>query len=206
MQSDLFTLYVLTALGVVQLFFGYRLFRLLLIVSGLIFGFRFGPELYSTLILAAPGRDAALWTALLGAALLGICAYLFFRAAVFLWGALLGYLLGLIAFGGLVLSTVLIAVAVGIVVVLFERVLIAGLFSLTGAWWVVAGAGSLLGYLPAQPGLFFSFPSVPPSLRMEIVLITAFLACLGFFLQLRTQREPLPDEHVEAIPDSPSGS
>lgn len=130
-------------LGLALLFAGYPLFRLLLVVTGAVFGFLYGPEL-----LVAFGVQPEPWLAwLTGAAvavLVALLAWQLFGMALFLWGFFTGYGVGF-AF----IDNVFIALGAGLVVALLAlalgRTAVILLTSLVGAWLLVNLTLQLIG-------------------------------------------------------------
>lgn len=173
--------------GLLELFFGFRIFRVLVVIAGAFVGFYYGPMLATALGGSAPDARAAVIFAILGAVILGLLAWFVFSAVVFLWGASIGYSLGLAAFSYAALPALLIAVAFGILAVLFQRFLIVLLTSLNGAWLVAASGAFFLGFLALPPGLYLdrSWP-LPANLRVPLLIITLLLAILGSIVQFRS--------------------
>lgn len=130
-------------LGLGLLFAGYPLFRVLLVVTGAMFGFLYGPEL-----LVALGVQPEPWLAWLAAAvtaiLLALLAWQLFGMALFLWGFFTGYGVGLA-----LIDNVFIALGAGLVLALLAialgRAAVVILTSLVGAWLLVNLTLQLIG-------------------------------------------------------------
>jgi hypothetical protein len=135
------------ALGLLNCFLGYRLFRFMLGVYGFVLGAALGVVLAGIL---AEGNLlvlvlAAVVCGLLGA---GLMVALYF-VGVFVVGAVAGALLASLVGAGLgielpVLVTLVLAVVVGIVALFLQRVVIVLSTAFSGAWAVVSGGTSLL--------------------------------------------------------------
>lgn len=163
-------------LGVALLFGGYPLFRVLLVVTGALFGFLYGPELLTAFGLQ-PGPVLAWLTALITAILLALMSWQLFGFALFLWGFFSGYGIGLS-----LVDNVFIALGAGVVVALLA--LAAGRFgvivltSLVGAWLLVNLSLQLIGSeYPLPVGDITSAPWG--------YAVLALVALLGIFIQLR---------------------
>jgi hypothetical protein len=170
-------LLVLLAFGLLQLFFGYPLFRFLVILAGAAVGFAYGPALLTGLT----GRPAEPWmalsVALVAAIVLGLLAWLAFWVIVFLWGASIGYSVTDAASATFLLP-ILGALVLGVLAVVFQRILIVALTALSGAWLTAVTAGALVGLAPAR------------TLRFEVVdplflLVVLGLAAVGAVVQFR---------------------
>lgn len=174
--------------GLVFCFFGYRLLRLILAVSGFITGavvssavvFRYTDG--QTILTALAGFTGGV----LGAGLM----LLLFSAGVFLLGALLGMMLLLIACSAVGTeppSAVipLAAVAGGAISVLLRKFMIITATSFLGAWSVVSGAMLLFirGFNPLDP---YSLSSLPETALFRAIVIWAALGMAGFAAQYMT--------------------
>jgi hypothetical protein len=170
-------LLVLLVFGLLQLFFGYPLFRILVVLAGAAIGFAYGPALLTGLT----GRPVEPWmaatAALVAAIVLGVLAWLAFWAVVFLWGASVGYSL-LDAASATILLPILGAILLGVLAVVFQRILIVALTALTGAWLTTVTVGELIGLAPPRRP---RFDEVEPLL---LVVVLA-LALLGAITQFR---------------------
>lgn len=137
-------LLLLLALGLLQLFFGYPLFRLLVVLAGAALGYAYGPLLLTGLTARPVEPWMALVAALIAALILGLLAWLAFWTVVFLWGAALGFSVA----DPLTVSPwlpLLAALLLGILAVVFQRLLIVVLTSLSGAWLTVTSGAALVG-------------------------------------------------------------
>lgn len=164
------------ASGLLTCFFGYRLLRIVLGVTGFV---AVGALTWTLLTGTAYGQAVAIIGAVLGA-MLGAVAM--FYVGVFLFGCALGLLIAMLVLGvtaselNLVVSGAF-ALVGGLVTLLLRKVLIVMSTGLTGAWSVVSGAahfveGFDLVRLLAEPSLLRSEGGL-------YYLFLAFWASLG---------------------------
>lgn len=169
-------LLLLLAFGLLQLFFGYPLFRILVVMAGAAVGWTYGPALLTGLT----GRPVEPWmalsAALAAAVVLGLLAWLAYWAVVFLWGAGIGFSI-LDAGSSTLLLPLLGALVVGVLAVVFQRILIVTLTALSGAWITTISATSLLGLGPPTSP---RFDAVEP-LLLGIVLVLAVVGAIAQF-------------------------
>lgn len=164
-------------IGLIITFFGYRLLKFTLIISG------FGLGIYLGWFLGTK-TGAAGW---LGAALgivLGIGGVLltlwFFRLSVFLLGAIAGALLTVIFSWGSgwqqLLVVIVGALIGGVLAALIQRPVLSFLTGFVGSWWVVAGIFSLFGRTRLR---------LADGVEMPLIAILWLgLGVLGFLVQL----------------------
>lgn len=165
-----------SVLGLALLFAGYPLFRLLVVMTGAFFGFLYGPELL--LVLGVQPTEVIAWTAaVVSAVLLALLAWQLFGFALFAWGFMAGYGVGLS-----LIDNVFIAIGAGVVMALlalaFGRLGIMTLTSLVGAWFLTNVVLLLIGSgypLPAGNVM------LAPAAYGAIIVVTF----LGVLLQLR---------------------
>lgn len=177
MDTVTLELLLLLVFGLLQLFFGYPLFRVLVVLAGAALGFSYGPALLN----AITGRPIEPWmgfsAAIVVAVVLGLLAWLAFWAVVFLWGAALGY--GAVdAASQSMLMPLLGGLVVGVLAVVFQRILIVVLTALSGAWLTAYSALTLLRLRP--PGTF-EFGTLDPWLLVAVLA----LALVGAIMQFR---------------------
>lgn len=186
-------LIVLVIFGLLQLFFGYRLFRILIGVLGAVIGFSYAPEIVALVTGTAPSTAVAV---VIGAGLavaFALVAWYVFWAAVFVWGATVGYAAGVATLGGQPWLALVIALVVGGLAVLFQRVLIVMLASLNGAWLVVSGGAFFFGQLATAPrGLAFDpLPEIGEPVSLWLLVATLALAVVGAVYQFRDSKPML---------------
>ena len=187
---------ILTAyalLGIIEIFFGFQLFRAVATVTGALLGLTFGPEIYAQYIGASPEMFAAAVSAAVGAILFGVLAFLGVWLAALLWGASLGFALG-VTFAATPTWPVVLAVLLGGFAAAFTRPTLAVLTGLHGAWLLVASFAALAEIVP----FFGIYP-----LTSEQLMFTAFpwlatvavgVGLLGAIFQLR--RAALSDRRI----------
>ncbi len=176
---------VLTLLGVLVCFFGYRLLRFTLTVAGLALGGYLG-------YFIATKAGAVNWVVLVVTILLGIVgavvtAFLF-KAAVFLLGAAAGGLVAAVfssATGWQHLLILAIAGLIGGVLALFiQRPVLSFLTAFLGSWWVVAGLYNLLGVV-LKGSRHITRLRLGEGIELPLLLISwLVLGMVGFFVQM----------------------
>ena len=177
MDTGTLQLLLLLAFGLLLLFFGFPLFRLLVVLAGAAVGFSYGPGLLTALTARPVEPWMALAAAVVAAVVLGLLAWLAYWVVVFLWGAGFGFEV-VAAAGDSLLLALLAATLLGILAVIFQRVLIVILTALSGAWLVVVAGAGLIGLLPATR-LRFEVPE--PWVLIAVVV----LALVGVVAQFR---------------------
>ena len=188
MTSDQFIVVsALFVFGLVQLLFGYRLFRVLVAVIGALFGFFYAPEIIALATGELPGIAVAVAVGVGLAIAFALVAWYVFWLAVFAWGASIGYVAGISASGDLPWLAVLSGLVVGVLAIMFQHVLIVLLTALNGAWLVVSGSAFLLGVIALPPrGLPFDpMLDLGEPVSVWLIAITLLLAALGAFYQFR---------------------
>jgi hypothetical protein len=185
---------ILIAFGLLNCFFGYRIFRFLLAVYGFILGAVVGFVVASNL---AAGQT--LWLvvgAVVGGLVGALLMVLLFFVGVFVVGGLAGLLLaGLInTAAGVTLPTVvviIIAVIMGIVALILQRVVLILATAFSGAWAVVAGAEALITGQTLSFQLFTQSLSQQPTSSPLLLILVAWLALsvVGAVVQFLTTRE-----------------
>ena len=171
---------IVIALGLVACFFGYRLLRIVLAILGFILGALLGFVVATSL---GAGDTVALVAALVGG-LIGAALLAFvYKLGVFLVGAVAGAVLGGIigaSLGGSlqIAAVVVAAVLVGIVAVLFQRVVIILATAFTGSWVVVQAGTALISGRTITSGDLLTNPSIPQLAGAALVGFVAVWAVL----------------------------
>lgn len=176
------------ALGLVQCFFGYRIFRVILGITGFILGgLLAGYVVYNLTESQLLSIIAGLVGALIGAGLMAG----FYKLGVFLIGALFGgmavsALFALVGGSPPTWVVVILAIVVGVLAVLFQKLMIVMATSFLGSWWAVSGIAAIMGVIQLP-----SLQGFPPGLRSAPAgwLIGWFvLGIVGFIVQYRSAR------------------
>jgi hypothetical protein len=171
---DILIAIVAILIGLAVCFFGYRLFRILLPLAGLVVGYAFGAGLVQP--------DQWLLAILMGvvvAIVFAVLAWMFWSLSVIIGGALLGFGLGwqigiLLFVPGVIPLIIAVVVAIA-AAVLFAKLRKVGIMILTaanGASAAIYGLGLLLPFL----GL-----NSRPNIIATLVIIV--LGVVGFFVQ-----------------------
>ncbi|HEX7003108.1 MAG TPA: hypothetical protein VF168_02860 [Trueperaceae bacterium] len=177
MDPGTLQLLLLLAFGLLLLFFGFPLFRFLVVLGGAAVGFAYGPSLLTALTARPVEPWMALAAALVAAVVLGLLAWLAYWAVVFLWGAGIGFQLAAGATDAVLLA-LLAAVVLGILAVIFQRVMIVLLTAFSGAWFTVTAGAGLLGFVDA-PAVRFDYPAP------WVLVVVTVLAAVGVVAQFR---------------------
>ena len=189
--TDTFAI-ALIASGVITCFWGYRLFKVVLGVTGFVTG---GALAWTVLTDAGYGEMVTVLGSFL-AAVLG-CAAMFslFFAGVFLFGCAMGLLMAIAILSLLggelnVVSVSIFSIVSGLVTLWFRKAFVVASTALTGAWSVLAGVAYLVGDLDLVGAL-----AEPELLRTQGGLYYAVLALWfligisGIAVQMRAQRK-----------------
>jgi hypothetical protein len=145
----------LLAFGLIQVFFGYRLFRVLVGVIGGLIGYYYAPAIITLGTGVVPGTATSIVIGVGLALVFALLAWYVFRLAAFVWGATMGYAVSVVTFAAPWLALV-IGLVVGALAMLFQRAVIVLLTALNGAWLVVSGTAYLFGQITTPPrGLVF---------------------------------------------------
>jgi hypothetical protein len=154
-------------LGVVYCFFGYRIFKVILGILGFILGASIAARI--VLDMFGGERVLTILAGLVGGIMGAVLMVVLYFIGIFLLGAWLGSLLGilLIGGGGSTIETILIlvlAVIGGIVAVMLQKLMIIISTALSGSWGIVSGIFHFLeGDLgPIRP---FQYHPNPRALR-----------------------------------------
>ena len=177
-------LLLVLAFGLAETFFGYRIFRILVVVAGLLFGWSYAPDLLATAVEGEPSQAAVLVAAIIGAVVAGLLAWFAFRILVALFGFAVGWSLGLAAFGT-ALAAVILALAAAVVAFIVTRPAIIVLTALNGAWVTVGTILAMLGRLERTPPIFFVQPPDLPLDRPVWLVLVIVLAIVGAIIQWR---------------------
>ena len=181
---DTASLVLLFAFGLAATFFGYRVFRVLVVVAGMLFGWFYGPALLETMVAGDAAPGATLVAAIVGAIAAAALAWFAFRILVALFGFAVGWSLGLAALGT-VLAALLFAVAAAVLALVVTRPAIIALTALNGAWVTVGTTLAVAGRLERPPPIFFLQPPELPLDRPLWILVVLALAAAGAFVQWR---------------------
>ena len=177
-------------IGLVQCFWGYRLFRVVLGIVGFVIGAALGWALGLSFI----GEQ---WGAILGAILggiigAGLLSMLYFLG-VFVMGGLLGAMLGATLLGVLGLDQIpwlllVLGIIGGIIAVIFQRAMIILSTAFSGSWSVVTGIAYFLG-------AGYAWSDLPAGLRgmswhtVAVLLGWLALGIIGSVVQFSTAPE-----------------
>ena len=197
-MSGLENILILTAyalLGIIEIFFGFQLFRAVATITGALLGMTFGPDVYQQFIGGTPEIVASAISAAVGAILFGVLSYMGVWLAALLWGASLGFALG-VTFAATPTWPVVLAVLLGGFAAAFTRPTIAVLTGMHGAWLLSATIAALAEIVPFygiypltdEQLMFTSFP--------WLASVALGVGLLGTIFQLR--RAALSDRRIGA--------
>jgi hypothetical protein len=194
-SSTLLIALVLICFGLLNCFFGYRIFRILLAIYGFVLGALVGIIVAGTI---APGQT--LWLivgAIAGGAIGAVLMIVLYFVGVFVIGALGGALLAN-AIGtilGITMPTVVViiaAVVVGIIALIAQRAVLILVTAFAGAWGAIGG-GMLLFTGQSLPALgTFARPAAIEQANMPtliILIVWLILGIAGTIVQFHMTRE-----------------
>ena len=195
-------------LGLLNCFFGYRLFKVMLAIYGFVLGAIFGAIIGGGL---ANGNTVAIIVAGLGGGLLGAGLMVaFYFLGVFVVGAAAGALLaGSIGTAlGVDLPTlvvVIVAVIVGLIALALQRVVIILATAFSGAWLVIEGGMALIAGRAVFLTRAVNAPNIErvTQLSLPVLILWLALGIAGALVQfLSGRRRPAPRPQPE--PERPS--
>jgi len=189
-------------LGVVYCFFGYRIFRILLGILGFILGASMAVAIAFDIF----GREqvVVILAGLVGGIIGAVLMVVLYFVGIFLLGAWLGSLLGVLLTGGggSTVETVIIlvlAVIGGIVAILLQKLMIIISTALSGSWGIVSGTFHFLGgdLGPIRSLLQYPNPRILRSMGVPgyiMLLGWVLLGIAGIVVQYKTTKDQREDE------------
>ncbi|MBN2379157.1 TMEM198/TM7SF3 family protein [candidate division WOR-3 bacterium] len=183
--------------GVLFCFFGYRIFKVVLGIAGFIFGYYLAANLVSLL---APPLWVVILVGVAGGILLALLSAFIYFLGVFVLGAYFGATIAFVLAGlfGSAFSTspwmwvmvLILAVAGGVIAVIFHRFMIILSSSFAGAWSIMAGIGSLVYLGSTYQGTVYPY----------IMLVGwAVLGVVGMIVQFKvTAKKKLAEDRRKA--------
>ncbi len=178
---------ILLVLGILNCFFGYRIFRIVLALWGFVAGAIWIGSLVPADSSALLHISAALVGGLVGAAVISVVYF----AGVFVAGAVLGFLVasGLasaLGFEPNILISLIVAVMFGLLALAINKLVIIGTTAFAGAWSLVQAAALLSGRWQSARIVEASGPfDAPLTLTPLAVLGWIALGGLGIMMQYR---------------------
>jgi len=187
--------------GVLNCFFGYRIFKILLGIWGFMLGALIAG--FVAYILNAP-LFLVILAALLGGIIGAVLMVAFYLVGVLVigavLGALLGYVLGITLGGTYPAILVVLAVIGGVLAVIFQKLMIILATSFSGSWGIVAGIFSFFGW-PLNPIDVFRDPWIirnAPVRYYIMLLCWVVLGLVGILVQYKvTARKKLEKQSVD---------
>jgi len=201
------TLYLIAlasiGLGALYCFFGYRIFRVLLGILGFILG----AAAVAAVAWDVFGRDQqviVILAGLVGGVIGAVLMVMLYFVGVFLLGAWLGSLLGVLLTGGggstvEIVIIVTLAVIGGIMAVIFQKLMIIVSTALSGSWVIVSGVSQLVGGGSVPVRSLQYHPDIGFLRSMGIggyvmLLFWVLLGTAGMVVQYRITRERRSEE------------
>jgi len=196
------------AFGLLNCFFGYRLFKFMLGVYGFLLGALVGA------LVAGGVAGGQAWVLIVGAVIGGIVGaalmVLLYLVGVFVVGAVAGMLLAN-AVGAVLgidmptLVVIILAVVVGIVALILQRVVLVLATAFSGAWAVVGGGAALFSGQAVSLNLFSPSGSWLGEGAWLLIVLAAWLllGIVGAFVQFRTTADKEPASPVPSPPAEP---
>lgn len=164
--------------GILQCFFGYKIIRIILILTGFIVGF------YATYFLNVDiGPELNSYRQLIGGVIGAVLFGVLYKVGIFLIGALLGYILSIL-FTNDPTANGIVAVVAGILALIIEKFMIIAATSFSGAWAIIKGVDY---YLTMNTSLaewdLFDFIYIIP--RPSMLVAWVILGIVGMVVQYR---------------------
>ncbi len=181
---------IITAYGIINCFFGYRFFQILLGIWGFFLGGAVGVSLTAE---AAP--IAVLIAGVVGALMGAVLIYFLFRLGLFLIGAILGYALTtalLTALGineNVFMFSVFGGAFFGVLALLLKNFFVILITAFSGASTIIVGVTLLLdGDRMANAFVARQFTTTPDTPSSLISILWLLLAITGMVIQQRSRR------------------
>lgn len=185
------------AFGLLNCFFGYRIFRFMLALWGLILGAYVGVTVAGNL---ADGQ--LLWVIIggvVGAIIGAVVMSLLYFVGVFIVGAALGFVLAnavgvAVGIDMPTLVVIIVAVVVGIIALILQRVVIILATAFTGSWAAISGGLSLLAGTSVTPAELYGDAAgagelIPGLPALLVLILWLVLAVAGAVTQFAISRE-----------------
>lgn len=191
-ETTPFTAIILALWGLVDCFFGYRLFKIVLALLGAFVGGMLG---MTAAMHAFPGNEVLSWVGLgLGALIGGVCAYAVLMVGVFVAGFALGWVitLGTARFTPelpMLAVAAVVGLVCGIIGIFLQRIVITAATAWSGALQVMLAIAFFTQHL--EPLDYLRDPQrVPPLLESHswIMIATVVLGLVGFWIQMSANR------------------
>ncbi len=175
-------------LGLVQCFFGYRIFRIILGITGFILaGLLAGYLVFSLTQSQLFALIAGVLGGLIGAGLLaGLYIVGIFVIGAIFGGAAASSLLSLAGISPQPWIVVILAIAIGVLAAILQKPMIIIATSFLGAWWAVTGVAALAGVI--QLGALQAIPSSLMGLGTAWLVGWLVLGIAGLVVQFRSSR------------------
>ncbi len=180
-------------LGALYCFFGYRIFKVILGISGFILGASMAVAIAFNIF--GRGQVVAILAGLVGGIIGAILMVVLYFIGIFLLGAWLGSLLGILFTGGggstvEVVIILVLAVVGGIVAVMLQRLMIIISTSLSGSWGIVSGIFHFVGggFGLIRPFQYYPNPRALRSMGMGgyiMLLCWVLLGIAGIVIQYK---------------------
>ena len=182
----------LIATGMITCFYGYRLFKIVLAITGFVTG---GALAWTVLTAAGYGQTVMIAGTFLVGFVGGIAMFSLFFAGVFFFGCSMGLLMAVVLLSaiGSELNVAVISIFAlfnGLATLWFRKVLVVASTALTGAWSVLSGIAYFVGDLDLVGAL-----AKPELLRTQgdlyyaVLALWLLLGISGIAIQMRSQRK-----------------
>ena len=188
--------------GAVQCFFGYRLFKIILGLTGFLLGGALGGAVGYAIW---PQEVAALAACLVGGIIGAAVLVGLYFIGVFLIGALLGGVLGQVFFAAAEINPqpvvmLIVAVIVGVVALIFQRLMVIVSTGFGGAWIVVVGIAYFTTGAIDLTNLERMYRS-GGGLTYAMLLCWIALGIIGVIVQYKSAPAEGQETHPSAAPD-----
>jgi hypothetical protein len=185
---------VLFLLGILNCFFGYKFFKVLLGVAGFIIGgYICGRIAYAI----NPTESFAIAVGVIGGIIIAVTAFIFYYAGIFLAGALLGLTVAVslkLDFDNITNLALILVLVIsgGILAVIFQKFMIIISTSFSGAFFVINSIFYTYNFFTGKHydlEKHFAYIKTNNNLYLVIILISVILGIAGIIFQYRTDEE-----------------
>lgn len=190
---------LLIIFGLINCFFGYRLFKAMLALWGLLLG-----AVVGAIVAGNVTEGQTVWL-VVGALIGGIAGAVLLRSlyivGVFVVGGLAGWLLvngigSLLSIEMPILVLIIVAVVGGVAALILQRVAIVLATAIAGGWAIVRGLSMLLTDSEAPPAGMGTMATLEPQVGLPILIVLGILGIfviVGAVIQFRTTDEETKD-------------
>lgn len=185
---------VLFLVGVLNCFFGYKFFKVILAAAGFIIGgYICGRIAYAI----NPTESFAIVSGVIGGIIIAVIVFVFYYAGIFLAGALLGLSIAMslkLNFDNVTNLAILIVLVIsgGILALIFQKFMIIISTAFTGAFLIVNSVFYTYNYYTGhrfEVEQYFEYVRTHDNVYLVLILISIILGIAGIIFQYRSDEE-----------------